>query len=163
MAESYAWCIVGHTRTSNDFVASSTGKAGTRQIIRDVQQHRESSTSRTTNISTLVRSRRVRRLVYSGTQQDLKCICCKLECKNVRTSDHPGRSRALRERGASQHENPRSSPVSPGQTPGLFPQTRRPQVHLLQARMEKLAHVRSFGTSNSSTRARRVAPKTPPH
>ena len=52
-----------------------------RHNIRDIQQDRESSTNRTTNISTLVRSRRVRRLVYSGTQQNLKGVCCKLDWK----------------------------------------------------------------------------------
>ena len=51
--ESDAWCIVVHIMTSNAFVASSTGKAGTRQIIRDVLKHRENSTGRTTNFSTL--------------------------------------------------------------------------------------------------------------
>ena len=52
VTESDAGCIVVDIMTSNAFVASSTGKAGTRQIILDVQQVRESSTSRTTIIST---------------------------------------------------------------------------------------------------------------
>ena len=46
---------------------------------------------------------------------------------------------------------------------GVFWDTTGPQMHSLQARLEKLAHVRSFGTFNSSARARRVAPRTSPH
>ncbi len=38
--------MLGHNRTSNAFIARSTGKADTRQIVRDVQQFRESSSSR---------------------------------------------------------------------------------------------------------------------
>ena len=41
--KSDAWCILGHIMTSNAFVASSTGKTGTRHIIRDILQHRVGS------------------------------------------------------------------------------------------------------------------------
>ena len=44
----------GTQQNLNCVVASLTGKTGTRQIILDVQQFRESSKSRTTIISTQV-------------------------------------------------------------------------------------------------------------
>ena len=108
---------------------------------------------------TLVRSRWVIRLVYSGTQQDLKFIHCKLDWRSWHTSDRSGRSTAPRELDESHQEHLHTSPQSLHRAHGVFWVTTEPQMHALHARLEKLTHVRSFGTFNSSARARRVASK----
>ena len=101
--------------------------------------------------------------MYCRTQQDLKCIRCKLDWKSWHTSDHSGRPTVPRELDESHQEHLHTSPQSLSQTLGVFWYTTGPQMHSVQARLEKLAHVRSFGTSNSTARARRVAPRKPPH
>ena len=79
------------------------------------------------------------------------------------SSDHSGRSKALREHDESQHEHlhTRSSPLR--ETRGVFLYAAGPHIHSLQARMEKLALIRSFGAFKGTARARHVTTRTPPH
>ena len=76
---------------------------------------------------------------------------------------HLERSKAQRQHDEPHHENLHTSPLSRSQTLVAFSYATRPQVDLLQARMEKLAHVRSFGARKGTTTARRAAPRKSPY